>query len=49
MEDERNSGEQARQVAVILERKRIALQAELDDIRSAVESVCLHVILFKEY
>jgi hypothetical protein len=39
LEDERGGGEQARQVAAILERKRIALQAELDEMRSLVESV----------
>lgn len=39
LEEERRRGEDARQVAVLLERKRAALQAELDDIRALLEAV----------
>jgi hypothetical protein len=39
LEDERRAAEEARQAAVIVERKRIALQAELDELRSILETV----------
>ena len=39
IDDERQNGDEARQAAAILERKRIALNAELDDIRSLIEAV----------
>jgi len=44
LDGERRAAEEARQVAALLERKRIALQTELEDIRAlldAVSSYCL--------
>jgi len=40
VEEERRVAEDARQALVILEKKRIALQTELDDLHSALENVC---------
>lgn len=37
-EDERRSGEEARQAVTVLERKRIALQTELEDVKSLLET-----------
>ncbi len=39
LEDERRSGEEARNTAALLERKRIALSTELEDLRSLLEAV----------
>jgi len=39
VEEERRVAEDARQALVILEKKRIALQTELDDMHSALENV----------
>ncbi len=39
MDDERRSGDEARQAVTLLERKRIALQTELEDVRSLLETV----------
>lgn len=38
IEDERRAAEDARQAVAILERKRIALQTELEDVRSLLET-----------
>jgi len=40
VDDERRAGNDARQAASILERKRAALQAELEDARALLETVC---------
>lgn len=43
LDGERRAVEEARQVAALLERKRIALQTELEDVRAlldAVSSLC---------
>jgi len=39
VEEERRVAEDARQALVILEKKRISLQTELDDLHSALENV----------
>jgi len=39
LDGERHAAEEARQAAVVLERKRIALQTELEDVRSLLETV----------
>ena len=39
LDDERRASEEARQAAVIIERKRIALQAEVEELRSVIETV----------
>jgi hypothetical protein len=39
LEDERRASEEARQAAVIVERKRIALHAEVEELRSVIETV----------
>jgi len=39
VDDERRNGDEARQVAAILERKRIALNADIEDIRSLLNAV----------
>ena len=39
MDDERRGGEEARQAVTVLERKRIALQTELEDVRTLLEAV----------
>ena len=39
MEEERRVAEDARQALVLLEKKRIALQTELDDLHVALENV----------
>ena len=41
MEEERRVAEDARQALVILEKKRISLQTEIDDLHSALENVRL--------
>ena len=45
LDEERRYGEDSRQVVAILERKRIALQAELEDMRSLIETVIHFVLL----
>lgn len=42
LDDERRASEEARQAAVIVERKRIALQAELEELRSFIDAVSNH-------
>jgi len=39
VEEERRIAEDARQALVLLEKKRISLQTELDDLHSALENV----------
>ena len=39
LDDERRAGDEARQAVTLLERKRIALQTELEDVRSLLETV----------
>lgn len=39
LDEERRAGEEARGALTILERKRIALQTELEDVRSLLETV----------
>lgn len=39
IEEERRVAEDARQALVILEKKRISLQTELDDLHAALENV----------
>jgi len=39
LDGERRAVEEARQVAALLERKRIALQTELDDVRAMLDAV----------
>jgi len=39
LDEERRSGDEARQAVAVLERKRIALQTELEDIRALLETV----------
>ena len=39
LDDERRAGEDARQAVTVLERKRIALQTELEDVRTLLETV----------
>jgi len=39
VEEERRVAEDARQALVLLEKKRIALQTEIDDLHSALENV----------
>jgi len=39
LDGERRAVEEARQVATLLERKRIALQTELDDVRAMLDAV----------
>lgn len=39
MEDERRNGDDARAQLTTLERKRIALQTELEDVRTLLEAV----------
>jgi len=47
LDGERRAVEEARQVAALLERKRIALQTELDDVRAMLEAVsCLCPVSF---
>ena len=41
MDGERRAAEDARQAATLLERKRIALQTELEDVRAMLDAVCL--------
>merc|ERR1739848_312803 len=38
LDDERRSGDEARAAVTVLERKRIALQTELEDVRSLLEA-----------
>lgn len=49
LEDERRGNEEFRQSVTILERKRIALQTELEDLRSLLETVrnktCIKIII----
>jgi len=40
-EEERRLGDEARQAAAIIERKRAALQTELEDVRALLETVRL--------
>jgi len=42
VEEERRVAEDARQALVLLEKKRIALQTELDDLHVALENVRHH-------
>jgi len=46
VDDERRAGDDARQAAAILERKRTTLQAELEDIRALYETVRLYSAFF---
>ena len=39
LDDERRAGEDARQAVTVLERKRIALQTELEDVRTVLQTV----------
>ncbi len=39
IDDERRAADEARQAVTVLERKRIALQTELEDVRSLLETV----------
>ena len=39
LDEERRRGEEARQAAVLLDRKRIQVQTELDELRSLLEAV----------
>jgi len=39
LDEERRAADDARQAAAILERKRVALQAELEDVRALLETV----------
>jgi len=41
LDEERRAGDDARQAAVIIERKRAGLQAELEDVRALLETVGL--------
>ena len=42
LEEERRSGDDARSAVTLLERKRIALQTELEDVRALLETVSIH-------
>jgi len=44
-EEERRAGDDARQAAAIIERKRAALQTELEDVRPLLEAVRLTLTL----
>ena len=44
LDDERRSGDEARQAVTVLERKRIALQTELEDVRSLLETVSTSIL-----
>lgn len=55
LDEERRRGEDARQAALTLERRRAALQAELDDVRALLEAVsnrtnptslCMYVYMY---
>ena len=46
IEDERRSGDEARQAVTVLERKRIALQTELEDVRALLETVSNLFVFF---
>jgi hypothetical protein len=48
LEDERRASEEARQAAVIVERKRIALQAEVEELRSVIETVGGICLMFND-
>lgn len=39
LEDERRATDEARQVALILERKRLTIQAEFEDLRTTLDTV----------
>ena len=39
VDEERRAGDDARQAAVVLERKRATLQTEMEDIRALLETV----------
>ena len=39
VDEERRAGDDARQAAVVLERKRATLQTELEDVRALLETV----------
>ena len=41
LEEERRTGDDARQAAAIIDRKRLALQTELEDVRALLETVTL--------
>ena len=44
VDDERRAGEEARQAVTVLERKRIALQTELEDVRTLLETVSIALV-----
>ena len=46
VEEERRVTEDARQALIILEKKRLALQTELDDLHAALENVCRPLTLY---
>ena len=46
LDGEHRAAEEARAAAALLERKRIALQTELEDVRAALENV-FHLIMRK--
>lgn len=41
LEEERRRGDEARQAAALLDRKRMALQTEVEDLRSLLDAVRL--------
>ena len=47
LDDERRAGEEARQAVAVLERKRIALSAELEDVRTLLETVRASLFLLR--
>lgn len=45
LDGEHRAADDARQAAALLERKRIALQTELDDIRALLEAVSVFTLI----
>jgi hypothetical protein len=46
LDEERRSGEDARSAVTLLERKRIALQTELEDVRALLETVRVYTLSY---